>query len=193
MHAYRVVTRASERASKEAGFHRFEWDLRHPGPWRADSTGAGGGGPIVAPGSYTARLTVDGTEQLAAFEVRLDPRVAAEGITDADVQEQVQLALQVRDALSEARMTVERLEAAREDAAGDPAAELERIREALVTGEVRYSRPMLVDQISYLYGNIRRGDGAPSRDAYQRFQTLSERLRALVAEMERLLAAVTQE
>ena len=68
-----------------AGHHRFVWDLRYPPPRGArrthsiaavyQKTGSGPVGPFVHPDSYTVRLTVDGTAQERAVEVRLDPRV----------------------------------------------------------------------------------------------------------------------
>ena len=41
----------------EAGMQRFTWDMRHAGPWAPNAPNGGGGGPMVAPGKYTARLT----------------------------------------------------------------------------------------------------------------------------------------
>jgi hypothetical protein len=68
-----------------AGHHRFVWDLRYAPPRgtrRSHSiaavyqkTGSGPVGPFVYPDSYTVRLTVDGSSQERALEVRLDPRV----------------------------------------------------------------------------------------------------------------------
>ena len=75
-----------------AGHHRFVWDLRYAPPRGARRTHAiaavhqktpsGPVGPLVHPGSYTVRLTVDGAAQQRTLEVRLDPRVsiAPEGL-----------------------------------------------------------------------------------------------------------------
>ena len=193
MHEYRIVTRGSERVSTEKGFHRFEWNLRHPGAWTAGVAGAPGSGPIVAPGEYTARLTVDGITHEQQIEVRMDPRVLAEGITGAEVEEQIQFAVVVRDLLSEARMTVALIEEEQASAGGDVAAELDRLHALMVTASTRYSRPMLVDQIDYLSDNIQRADGAPSADARARYQTLLARLEAHVAELERVLKTVAEQ
>ncbi|MGE5833976.1 MAG: hypothetical protein ACM4AI_05815, partial [Acidobacteriota bacterium] len=74
--------------STQAGHHRFSWDMRY------DPVGGGGGGrgggaggavprrtyggvnsPWVPPGSYTARLTVDGKPSSQPIVVKIDPRV----------------------------------------------------------------------------------------------------------------------
>jgi photosystem II stability/assembly factor-like uncharacterized protein len=69
----------------DAGMHRWVWDLHYPAP---DSTrheypiSAIAGdtpryplGPTALPGSYTARLTVNGKSYTAPFTVKMDPRV----------------------------------------------------------------------------------------------------------------------
>ena len=77
--------RPPQSLSTEPGHHRFVWDLRHEPPRGArrqysiaavhKSTPSGPKGPFVHPGSYTIRLTVDGTVAERTLEVRLDPRV----------------------------------------------------------------------------------------------------------------------
>ena len=67
------------------GLHRFVWDLRHPAPAVASysypiaaiagDTPRTPQGTLVAPGTYTARLRVDGAESTAPLVVRMDPRV----------------------------------------------------------------------------------------------------------------------
>jgi len=75
---------------REAGHHRFSWDL-HYDPLGGGGGGRGGGGgaggavphrtypgvnsPWVAPGNYSVRLTVDGKSQTQPIVVKLDPRV----------------------------------------------------------------------------------------------------------------------
>ena len=76
--------------STKAGMHRFSWDLRFDPVSPQDlipagdeeATGAVPGRtypnynvPWVPPGTYTARLTVNGTSQSQSIEVKLDPRV----------------------------------------------------------------------------------------------------------------------
>jgi hypothetical protein len=65
-----------------AGAHRFVWDFH-----QTDSKG-----PLLPPGSYTVRLSVDGKTYDRAARVLRDPRIAA---TDTDLVAQYELAERV--------------------------------------------------------------------------------------------------
>ncbi len=80
--------RPPQRLSGAAGMHRFYWDLRYQP--LGDGGGRGGGlgiaaipgnsapatgTPLVVPGTYTVKLTVDGKSQTQTLTVRQDPRV----------------------------------------------------------------------------------------------------------------------
>ena len=69
--------------------------------------GFGGGGPMVPPGTYRARLTAGGVTKTEPIVVKIDPRVAKDGITAADLAEQTKLGLKVRDQLADARQLVD--------------------------------------------------------------------------------------
>ncbi len=163
-----------------AGVHRFAWDMRHVGA--KDGRGnPSGRGVLAAPGRYTVELTVDGATVSRDFRLRMDPRVVREGwVTAEHVREQVELALLARDALSEARMAASRLEAAMESGSS---AELEAIHDDLVTDPIRYSRPMLADQIAYLAGNLDTADQPPGRDAVERYEELRGQLDDVLARL----------
>src|SRR5204862_7499665 len=92
---------------KKAGMSRFVWDLRYAGGAAATADGEcggfAGGGPIVPPGVYKARLTADGATRTESITVKIDPRVAKDGVTAADLAEQTRFALKVRDAIADAR------------------------------------------------------------------------------------------
>jgi hypothetical protein len=139
---------------------------------------------MVAPGTYTARLSVGTFSQTAHFEVRMDPRVEKEGITTAGVAAQTELALKARDALGQARkLAADVAEALKTEVDPDRRDRLTAARDVLTTTPVRYSRPMLVDQLEYLYSNLIRADQRPGQDAYERFAELS----ALLAEQQKAL------
>jgi hypothetical protein len=181
------------RLPSEAGMHRFLWDLRFPGPVPfAGPTSDGperpeARGPMVPAGTYQARLSVGDWSDTRSFEVKLDPRVVAEGTTAAVVAEQTRLALKVRDDLSRARRAAERLEEAEKEAGGGTAEALAEIRQRLVTAPIRYSQPMLIDQLEYLYSNLIRADQPPGRDAYERQEELSTALRSELRALDRAL------
>lgn len=70
---------------KTAGMHRWVWDLRSTAPTATHyeypiaavprRTPLTPQGPLVVPGVYTVRLTVDGKSETAPITVKMDPRV----------------------------------------------------------------------------------------------------------------------
>ncbi|HKW77595.1 MAG TPA: glycosyl hydrolase [Candidatus Limnocylindria bacterium] len=93
-----------------AGLNRFVWNMRYPDATKIE--GEGGTweafenqlvGPQVAPGSYRARLTVDGHTLETPFEIRKDPRVSA---SHDDLEAQFDLAVKVHAKLSETHATI---------------------------------------------------------------------------------------
>lgn len=85
-----------------AGVQHFNWDLQSQPVTRFQGIvlwGATQNGPLVLPGRYQARLTVDGKTETQAFNVTKHPW---RPVSDADLQEQFELASQVRDKVNEA-------------------------------------------------------------------------------------------
>ena len=187
MREWRLERFGTPRLESDAGVHRFVWDLSYPGPWDSRPQRSGWGGPMVVPGTYTARLSAGDWSASQTFDVLMDPRSAENGVTEDDVRRQVHLALQTRDALSEAKLAVHRIAEARRRGGGDLAAEIEAVERELATEPIRYSRPMLVGQLQYLYGNLDRADQAPGRDATRRYEQLRAALDEHVRTLERLL------
>jgi len=91
---------------KGAGLNTFTWDQRYapavtfPGMifWGGNTNG-----PQAAPGKYTVRLTADGKTLSQSFMLKRNPLHEA---TDADLQAQTALALQIRDKVSEANRAI---------------------------------------------------------------------------------------
>jgi hypothetical protein len=85
----------------EIGLNRFIWDTRYadatrfPGMilWSGETRG-----PKVTPGTYQAKLTVDGQPFTQMFEVKADPRLTT---APADYARQLELGLKIRDKLNE--------------------------------------------------------------------------------------------
>ncbi len=89
------------RVSTDVGLNRFVWDLRYPDAVRFPGMILWAGetrGPRAAPGQYQVKLTVDGKSQSEVFELKPDPRLAT---TAADYNKQLDLALKIRDKVSE--------------------------------------------------------------------------------------------
>ena len=95
------------KAANKAGLNTFAWNLREADATRFDGMiywAGGTNGPLVIPGTYTARLIVDGgTPQDAKFIVMKDPRTKA---TQADLIAQYKLLMQVRDRTTDANDAV---------------------------------------------------------------------------------------
>ncbi len=182
------------RVGTTAGMHRFMWDLRYPGE-------LAGRGPLAIPDRYEVRLTAAGGSQTRSFEVLMDPRVADDDVTLADMQEQFSLNIRIRDALIRGRLAVQDLESAKEDmeaggeAGRDAAAramealeELAEVEAALVSRtDGSYQTPMLIDQLSYLYGMTSRADQRPGTDAYERLQILEVELERHIETLQRIM------
>src|SRR5205807_1030118 len=135
----------------KTGMNRFAWDLRYPGGPAAGGDGEGGGfsgaGPLAAPGAYKARLTAGGVTKTESFTVKIDPRVAKDGTTAADLAEQTKFSLKVRDALAEARQLQARVRQAVDAKRGD-AAKIQAVLGKLVTKSGPYEDQMFIDQLS---------------------------------------------
>ena len=127
----------------------------------------------------------------------MDPRVAADGVTQADLEEQAELALKVREAVVEARAAATRLTAARKSLEGktDGASrqadeQLEAIQQRLMTGPVRYDMPMVADQLQYLNGMINRADQKLGHDAFERYEELRGLLDSIVNDLNEVLGRI---
>lgn len=88
------------------GLQRFNWDLQYqpvvsfPGMvlWGATTSG-----PTALPGTFQARLTVDGRTQTQSFAVKKHPW---HSVTDAEMRDQFELASQIRDKVNEANNAI---------------------------------------------------------------------------------------
>jgi photosystem II stability/assembly factor-like uncharacterized protein len=81
----------------KAGANLFVWDLRYGPPVKIPAAIYDEGdpvGPLVMPGKYQVRLTVEGQTSTAPIDVKLDPRVKT---STQDLQKQFDLMLKLRD------------------------------------------------------------------------------------------------
>lgn len=176
------------RLSKEKGFHRFVWDLRHPGAWSEGQNrgGRGGrGGPMVIPGIYKARLSTGNWTKTVNINVSADPRVLEDGLTPENFKSQVSLALKTRDLMSRANLAAAHIKKINKD--GSHTAKLTELEKKLITAEGRYPQPMLQNQIGYLYSMLDRADQIPGRDAVERYEELSVQLNNLIKKLKKLI------
>jgi hypothetical protein len=92
--------------AKTAGLNTFMWDQRYASAVTFPGMILWGGntnGPQAPPGKYVVRLTADGKTVTQPLVVKRNPTHSA---TDADLQAQFALAIQLRDKVSEANGAV---------------------------------------------------------------------------------------
>jgi photosystem II stability/assembly factor-like uncharacterized protein len=186
------------RVPKEAGMHRFVWDLRYPEAHKVPgdkSTEEMLAGPAVPPGRYQVQFTVGDQTYAEWFELRKDPRVAA---SQEDLEAQCTLLLRIRDKLSETHDAINQIrdlkgqidgwerrlatqattESAR-DAAKALKATLSDIEDALI--QTKADSPLcpplrLNAKLAALSGFVDSADAAPTRQAYDAFDDLSAQI-----------------
>ncbi|MEP6819650.1 MAG: hypothetical protein ABJA18_08960 [bacterium] len=103
--------------SKHTGLNRFVWDLRYERPQALRygySIAAAYGedaimqpeGPLVLPGTYQVKLTVDGHSYTSPLEVKMDPRVRVSALA---LGQQLALEIKVNDALKQSFDAVQQI------------------------------------------------------------------------------------
>jgi photosystem II stability/assembly factor-like uncharacterized protein len=165
-----------------AGMHRWVWDLRATAPTATHydypisavphRTPLEPQGPLVLPGTYTVKLTVDGRSESAPLLVKMDPRVHT-SMADLEALHtaQIQMAASL-DALAKADLAAHSVSEQIADPANAAiAAELAPFRDALKAllerAEANGQRqPPGIDHVTEeateLYGDLQRADAAPN-------------------------------
>jgi hypothetical protein len=181
--------------------HRMTWDLRYPGAvdfpglimWAASTRG-----PVAPPGNYQVRIAADNDTQTQSFAIKREPHVLAD-VTDADLQKQFDLAMQVRNKTSEANEAVLLVRgikpqikdrSSKLDAKAGPTAKaLDDLEKSLSTvegeiyqvklqsGQDPLNYPIkLNNKIAALQGVVESADTQPTDQSYEVFKMLSDRL-----------------
>ncbi len=193
--------RPPETLGTENGHHRFVWDLRYAPPEGVQrgydiaatfgNTPSDPVGPFVHPGTYTVRLTVDGTVQEKPLTVVLDPRVE---ISDEDLELQTRYSLQLLRASEQAQRLRDRIDEELVTAAG---ARQEQLR--VLRGEGDAENPNisyghitasaledetvvgLQEKLVYMLKILQAADARPTSQAITAVEALSSRLDELQA------------
>lgn len=188
---------ASPALTTKAGHNRFMWDYR----WA-------NGGPLAAPGRYTATLTAGAVVETRTFNVIVDPGVLKDGTTAADLVDQQGFLLSLRDTMNDAIQTRARLQASMQQAGvpaapspgpgesttplverlqkqGTPAARLQALWARLVSAPGTYQQPMLIDQLNSLGRAESGADQKVGMESRRRLEDLVRELKAIQAGMEK--------
>ncbi|HEX5069236.1 MAG TPA: hypothetical protein VFV78_03390 [Vicinamibacterales bacterium] len=171
----------TSRVTRNEGMNRFVWDLRHQN------------GLSAPPGNYQVRVTSGGGTFTQPLTVLVDPNLAAEGLSAADLQAQFDHNVRMRELVALASQTVARVRAAQAQLKSAPGADAAKAKQVdaiaaqLLTEPVRYGKPGLQAHISYLAGMTSGADQKVGKDALDRYAVLKKELDAIVAQLDQLL------
>ena len=193
-----------------SGLNRFEWNQRYQGAKTFEGmiiwSGSPEVGPKAPPGRYQARVTANEISETVDFEIVMDPRL--EGVTQADLVEQFELATKIKDKTTDANDAVIDIRDVRD--------QLEERLEASANPELQTTGRSLIDQITEIeealyqvknqsnqdplnfpirlnnrLASLRRsvetGDAKPTAGAYQVFEELSQELAGHLSRLETLM------
>ena len=160
------------RLSTNAGMNRVIWDFND------------GEGIMVPPGRYSVKLSTGSWSATEPLTLTMDPRLTADGITAADLDAQYDHNERMRAMVAEAGRVAARVRDARtklRSSGGDALTKVDALAVTLFGPDegVRYGRPGLQTQISYLAGMTTRVDQRVGADAISRYQELRKELTAL--------------
>jgi hypothetical protein len=161
------------RVTKTAGINRFAWDLRNQA------------GVTLPPGQYQVRLKTGGVSQTQTVNVLMDPRVAADGVTLSDLQEQFEHNMRMRDLVTSINQLVTRVREAVGKSPNDT--RVAALAAKLLTEPVRYGKPGLQAHITYLANMTANVDQKIGRDAIERYLVLKKEFDAIRAEADQVL------
>jgi hypothetical protein len=127
--------------------------------------------------------------------VLIDPNVAADGVTVADLKEQFEHNLRMRQLVADAGQLAARLRdlqsklrpgAQDGEKTNQDSGALDAIAERLFSEPVRYGKPGLQAHITYLAGMTTGADQKIGRDAVERYAVLRKELDGLRAEFDKV-------
>jgi hypothetical protein len=162
-----------------AGMHRWVWDLRSTTPTatRYDypisavpyRTPLRPQGPLVLPGEYTVRLTVDGHSETQTIKVKMDPRVHTSP-TDLEMLHTAQMTMaQALDAVATADLAAhavaEQMSAPQNASLGPQMQPYKDALKLVLEGDHAQHRPG-IDEVNgeagQLYGGLEQSDNPPT-------------------------------
>jgi photosystem II stability/assembly factor-like uncharacterized protein len=202
---------SATRPGGSRGLNRFTWDLRYPGATTFDCmiiwSASPDQGPVALPGRYQVRVTAGGATETRPVEVRMDPRL--KGVTAADLREQFDLAMRIRDRVSAANDAVLRIRRLRSQISGRVAQAnapevaqqgdsttraLRAVEEALYqvqnrSGQDPLNFPIRINnRMAALGRSVQTGDARPTAAAYVVFQALSAELDTALRRLDTVVA-----
>ncbi|TDQ19053.1 photosystem II stability/assembly factor-like uncharacterized protein [Algoriphagus boseongensis] len=193
----------------KAGINTFTWDMRYPGATVFDGmiiwSARPQRGPLAPIGEYQVKVRALGKEESSSFKLEMDPNL--KGVTKEDIQKQFDLAIQIRDKVSEANEAVILIREIKSQADSiklkSNSATIKRI-DALVAKlevveenlyQVRNQSPQdplnfpikLNNRLASLQRSVETGQARPTDAAYVVFDELSKELEGHLAELNQII------
>ncbi|AXT20086.1 hypothetical protein D7030_02920 [Flavobacteriaceae bacterium AU392] len=191
MSTNKVIYLVDKSLNAKPGLNRFHWNMKHTGPWAKSKNQRYQNGPIAAPGVYTAKLTIGDQSFEQNFELLIDPRVKEEGITEANIQEQIELQKQIMNLMTASRKLqdnlekeIDKLKDGKNENNKERLQKIKQILSQLKNEDGAYPKPVLNAQISYLQGIIDDADQIPGQDVKDRFEELTLKFENVKKELE---------
>ena len=204
---------------KKKGLNRTNWNLSYEGaklrktpPPQEQGTFGVPNGPQAVPGIYTVKMLIgDKVVGETKVEVRVDPTVS---VTQAELQAQFDLAMQLRDMLSNLVEGLRLLDSAKQQAEQiqrvaenrltevppdvkksleEYTKQVDKITGELVVGEedgIRASAK-LTDQVGRLYYSVSGGNAAPTQAMREQYNLLKSLMPAKFGEINRFISEDT--
>jgi hypothetical protein len=207
---------ASElRIPARKGWNRFVWNLTHADPTKIVGEDAAAKetvtGPFVAPGTYSARLTVGKSKLIADFEVITPPEAPAD---PADLAAQEALSHRISRKVDDANRAVNRMRDLRDQLArwetrtkdqkstatlakdaSTLSAKVRKIEESLAVPELRLgwgdsinAGPRLIARLVNIMGVVQMGDYRPTDSAEAATAELETLIDKQIAKFDKLVA-----
>lgn len=186
--------RKPAKLTRNAGVNRFVWDFREAGPVTVPKAAiwhSSPGGPVVLPGQYKIRLTVDGKSQVQPLTITPNPNLT---VTPAELQQQYELVSainadfnRVQTAVLELRALHKQLGEVRTAVSGKPAivqsadaleAKAKAVEDVIV--QVKNVAPQdplnypirLNNMLASLGATVSQGDAAPAQQQLEEYAKL---------------------
>ena len=195
---------------RNAGLNTFTWDMQYPGAtvfegmiiWSARPQR----GPLAPIGSYQVKLTALGKSHMTDFDLEMDPNL--DNVTADDLQKQFDLALMIRDKVSEANEAVILIRKIEAQAGELDASQKKKIQTQLKTlldklqvieedlyqvknqsGQDPLNFPIkLNNRLASLQRSVESGQARPTDAAYVVFEELSLELENHLAKLDEVLS-----
>lgn len=196
--------------SAKKGMNRFIWDLRYPkadavedAQWFGENIG-----PKAVPGTYQLRMTVGAWTKARSFEIRKDPRLTT---TQRDYQGQFDLAIKIRDRITQVFNVIRRIRDVRKQvetlsalsikaeygeeidhAAQSLSQKLTSLEEKLMQTKNKDPLdtcnfpPQLDSQFIHLLNVVLSADTKPTDGAYERFEDLNPQLDSYLKQLQEI-------